>query len=287
MSIKNFTVISQAIKNKSDGLIKYVKYLNNPKEKSHIRKNTNIIKIFNSSEKENDFIKKCCSEALSLDLKNQEAGKGGRPIGSYAISFDFILPKNTIRPTKEQWREITQDLFKELKNGIDEELSQDHFYSNIHDQDNPHINVLVSKVIGGKRSRKLDQKALLSKLKTQFNKSVLKHCNFDYKDYKPINENLGPRLQNWEYEKVLIDKAFKQFKTLCDYIENDNRIRSDSTKKRLLKTLQKLPEESQGKILNPFAESENKALKELSRELKIELKTPVLPEPDSTKPKNK
>ncbi len=88
------------MKGKTSGLIKYINYLNNPNEESHIRKNTQIINIFNKN-KESAFIKKCCEEAITLDMANQEKNLGGRPVESYAVSFDLVLPKNTIRPTKE------------------------------------------------------------------------------------------------------------------------------------------------------------------------------------------
>ncbi|MDW2083919.1 hypothetical protein R7Z37_27760, partial [Vibrio sp. 1640] len=176
--IKNWTVTSEAVKNKTSGLIKYINYLNNPNIDKHA--NTEIKNIFKDPDKASNFIKKCSEEAISLDLKNAENGKGGRPVESYAVSFDFILPKGTIRPTVEQWRAIAKDIYKVVKTGVDGNLTQDHVYMNIHDQDHPHLNLVVSKIIDGNRERKIDQKAILSKMKLQFNKSVLDHCDFDY-----------------------------------------------------------------------------------------------------------
>ncbi|MCF9945330.1 hypothetical protein J7994_23710, partial [Vibrio parahaemolyticus] len=145
--IKNWTVTSEAVKNKTSGLIKYINYLNNPNIDKHA--NTEIKNIFKDHRKGSKFIKKCAEEAISLDLKNAENGKGGRPVDSYAVSFDFILPKNTIRPTEDQWKAIAKDIFKVVKSGVDGNLTQDHVYMNIHDQDNPHLNLVVSKIIDG------------------------------------------------------------------------------------------------------------------------------------------
>lgn len=196
--IKNWTVTSQAVKNKTSGLIKYISYLNNPKAENH--ENTEIKNIFSSPNKASNFISKCSQESISLDLKNAENGKGGRPVDSYAVSFNFVLPKNTIRPTVAQWQAIAKDIYKVVKSSVDGNLTQDHVFMNIHDQDNPHLNLVVSKIIDGKRERKIDQKAILSKMKLQFNKSVLDHCNFDYKDYVPQEHNLGARQRNWQLE---------------------------------------------------------------------------------------
>jgi type IV secretory pathway VirD2 relaxase len=267
--IKNWTVTSEAVKNKTSGLIKYINYLNNPNVDKH--ENTEIKNIFKDPDKGSKFIKKCSEEAISLDLKNAENGKGGRPVESYAVSFDFILPKNTIRPTEDQWKAIARDIYKVVKSSVDGNLTQDHVYMNIHDQDNPHLNLVVSKIIDGNRERKIDQKAILSKMKLQFNKSVLDHCDFDYKDYVPQETNLGPRQKTWQLDIKKLEKAHKQLKSLCEYINENNQKRINSTKNRMVKTLSQISENNQNEFFSHTEEIEDPYTKEILKEIREEI----------------
>lgn len=267
--IKNWTVTSEAVKNKTSGLIKYINYLNNPNDPNHT--NTEIKNIFGNPDKANKFIKKCCEEAISLDLTNAENGKGGRPVESYAVSFDFILPKNTIRPTVEQWKAIAKDIYKVVKSGVDGNLTQEHVYMNIHDQDNPHLNLVVSKIIDGQRERKIDQKAILSKMKLQFNKSVLEHCNFDYQDYVPENNNLGKRKKRWQNDIKLLEKAHNQFEKLIEYANENNQKRINSTKNRMVKTLSQISENNQNEFFDQANEIEDPVMKAAIDDIRREL----------------
>lgn len=269
--IKNWTVTSMAVKGKTSGLIKYINYLNNPNEESHIRKNTQIINIFNKN-KESAFIKKCCEEAITLDMANQEKNLGGRPVESYAVSFDLVLPKNTIRPTTDQWKSIAKDIYKTIAGRTDGKLTQEHVYMNIHDQDNPHLNVVVSKILDGKRERKIDQKAMLNAIKMQFNKSVLEHCNFDYRDYIPVNENLGKRLEDWQFqqqkESKAIEKVFKQFEKLVDYVNESNEARINSTKNRIKKSMEQLSDENKIRVLDTMDDTLDPSFQETLSDIK-------------------
>ena len=195
------------------------------------------------------------SEVTELDLKNK-SNKGGRPVAGYIQSFNFILPKNTIKPTQEQWKAISRDLFKVLAKDLDIKPSElkKNVFINLHDQDNPHINLAISKVINGTRIRKVDQKSLLSKLKTQFNNSVLQHCDYDYRSYKPTSTEVGKRTDKWLHSLKLLTQAQKQFKALADYIDNNNQKRVLSTENRIAKTLCRVD----------YSEAE-KAFKELSQ----------------------
>lgn len=235
MAIKNFTVTAKTIKGKRKGLIDYVQYLHNEKAQSH--QNTDILHIYGNG---NDFIKKCSEEALELEMKNQQNRKGGRPPEGLAVSFNFVLPHDTIRPTQDEWKKIGKDLALALKDNIDARIQKNHVFMNVHDQSNPHLNMCVSKFMNAERIREVDQKQLLSKLKTQFNQSVLKHCDFDYKDYIPESEKLGKRKQRWQLDKELTEKALEQFKRLVDYINKDNQKRINSTENRLVQTISKI-----------------------------------------------
>jgi len=204
MGIKNFTVTTQRVKGRSDGLIKYTNYLNNEKAPSH--KNTKILDIGGNYDV---FLKNTILNTTKFDNENK---KGGRKVESYAQSFNFILPPEVPNPTIEQWKLIYKDLVFKAKNTLeikDNTTSKFamHCYANIHDQTNPHLNLLIPRIYDKERLHKLDQKNLLSELKKEFNRSVMQHCNIDFKSYKPTQQNVGKRRKKWQLEQEQSIKA--------------------------------------------------------------------------------
>ena len=109
MNIKNWTVTTQRIKNKGDGLAEYASYLVSQKHQNH--RETNIIPISGSF---NSFVNNTIKETLEFDKNNK---KGGRKVESYAQSFNFILPPPH-KPTISQWENITKDLLVTLCNEL-------------------------------------------------------------------------------------------------------------------------------------------------------------------------
>lgn len=203
MSLKNFVVTTQRVKSKSDGLIQYVNYLNNEKAPSH--KNTKIIEISKNPE---SFLKNTIINTVNFDNNNK---KGGRKVESLAQSFNFILPPKVDNPTEEQWILIYKDLVTKAKNTLEIDGKTSDFarscYVNIHEQKNPHLNLLIPRIYEDKRLHALDQKNLLIQLKKEFNRSVLQHCNIDFKAYKPDQQNVGKRRKKWQLDQDQARKA--------------------------------------------------------------------------------
>lgn len=203
MGIKNFTVTTQRVKDKADGLIGYANYLNNEKAPSH--KNTKILTIGKNFD---DFLKNTIINTMNFDNENK---KGGRKVESYAQSFNFILPPDVPNPSIDQWKLIYKDLVLKAKNTLEIKGGTSEFakscYANIHDQANPHLNLLIPRIYEKERLHALDQKKLLGELKKEFNKSVLKHCNIDFKSYKPNQQNVGKRRKKWQLEQEQSIKA--------------------------------------------------------------------------------
>lgn len=203
MGIKNFTVTTQRVKGRSDGLIKYTNYLNNEKAPSH--KNTKILRMFSGYD---EFLKNTILNTTKFDNENK---KGGRKVESYAQSFNFILPPDVQNPSFEQWKSIYKDLIRKSKevleiDGLTKEFAKS-CYANIHDQANPHLNLLIPRIYKNERLHALDQKTLLSQLKKEFNRSVMQHCNIDFKSYKPTQQNVGKRRKKWQLEQEQSIKA--------------------------------------------------------------------------------
>jgi hypothetical protein len=200
MSIKNWTVTTERVKNKSEGLSEYTSYLVSSKHKNH--KNTEIVEIFNKDH--NLFLNNTIREVIEFDANNK---KGGRKVESYAQSFNFILPPPH-KPTPEQWQKIGRDLvgviYKELQIKEDKNIFGNSCFINLHDQANPHLNMLVPRIFKGERLADLDRKNVLAKLKLQFNQSVMKHCEIDHTQHKPLRSNVGSRksAQRYAYDKA-------------------------------------------------------------------------------------
>lgn len=200
MSIKNWTVTTQRVKKKSEGLSEYASYLVSQKHENH--KNTEIYALFNSEH--NKFLNDTINEVLDFDAKNK---KGGRKVESFAQSFNFILPPPH-KPTPEQWQKIARDLVETIHTELSIKSDLTSFgrscFINVHDQANPHLNMLIPRIFQGERLADLDRKNVLAKVKLQFNKSVLKHCNIDHTNHKPLRVNVGRRktAQGYAYAKA-------------------------------------------------------------------------------------
>lgn len=205
MSIKNWIVTTERVKNKDTGLSEYTSYLVSQKHQNH--RETEIIPI---SGHFNAFINNTIKETLEFDGKNK---KGGRKVESYAQSFNFILPPPH-KPSKENWEKIANDLLKVIHQELNIKADYKKFgascFLNIHDQANPHLNMLIPRIFDGQRLADLDRKNVLAKLKLQFNQSVLKHCQIDHEKHNPLRKNVGKRKtkQQYDYEnsKKMIEK---------------------------------------------------------------------------------
>lgn len=218
MTIKNWFVRSERIKDKHGGLIKYGKYLVNMEHANH--KNTeSIIPVYGNIE---HFIRTCSNEAVSLDLENSQK-KGGRPVQSYAQSFVFSLPPSVVKPTQDEWKSITSDILKELAKKLDIDINdfKGRVFANVHDQDNPHLNLVVSRVVQGKTLKTLDQKGTIGVAKKAFNAASLARCGLDVSAYEPLQTNVGPHLAKWQLQQQDSEKALKEIGLKSKAFDND------------------------------------------------------------------
>jgi len=218
MTIKNWFVRSERIKDKHGGLIKYGKYLVNMEHANH--KNTeSIIPVYGNIE---HFIRTCSNEAVSLDLENSQK-KGGRPVQSYAQSFVFSLPPSVVKPTPDEWKSIPSDILKELAKKLDIDINdfKGRVFANVHDQDNPHLNLVVSRVVQGKALKSLDQKGTIGVAKKAFNAASLARCGLDVSAYEPLQTNVGPHLAKWQLQQKDSEKALKEIGLKSKAFDND------------------------------------------------------------------
>lgn len=104
-------------------------------------------------------------------------------------------------------RDLVGVIHKELKIKEDKNIFGNSCFINLHDQANPHLNMLVPRIFKGERLADLDRKNVLAKLKLQFNQSVMKHCEIDHTHHKPLRSNVGRRksAQSYAYDKAKED----------------------------------------------------------------------------------
>ncbi|MBD8495597.1 hypothetical protein [Pseudomonas syringae] len=198
--IKNWTVISERITGKAGGTADYASYLVSLKHKNH--KNTTILPMLNSTI--DNFLKRTIYNTVTFDSQNE---KGGRKVESYSQSFNFVLPPPN-KPTEEQWKKICIDMVKQAHSTLEIEDEPSEFlkylFVNVHDQTNPHLNMIIPRIYKAERLRNLDQKKIIIDLKKEFNRSVLKHCEIDFREHKPQKQRLGKRRRGWQMDQ---DKA--------------------------------------------------------------------------------
>jgi hypothetical protein len=185
--LKNWTVVTQPIKQKGVGLLKYLRYLVSDDHKNHKGKTT-IKPIFGNIER---FYLKTVLNITKQELLTAKRKKGGRGFNSFAQSVCFSLPPDLpVEITLEQWKLISKDIVIELINflNVSAEEMKDHLFINLHDQDNPHLNMIIGKVINGETRIELQQKSIVRVLKHAFNLSVLKRVGLDHCQYQPATK---------------------------------------------------------------------------------------------------
>lgn len=201
--IKNWTVITQPVKDADIGLIKRERYLTNIKHPNH-RKTRQIISLFGSA-KTTQRIALAGADYRANQSLNQK--RGGRPLSSYAMEFCLSLPKE-IRPTQEQWKNIITHCCKSIARKLnlspeERQVFGQYIRAVIHQQNNnsnDHVHLIIGKVIKGNLHKELQQKSITKHLKLAYNAAVYHYLNITPKHYNPVSKNYGKRLEMWRYQ---------------------------------------------------------------------------------------
>lgn len=203
-TIKNWTVVTERVKDKANGLQTYQSYLNAVNHKNH--KNTEIIPITDNGA---EFFAYASKNAMQRDLDIEKARKGGRKIESYAQGFNLTLP-HEFQPTANQWKMIFLKVRNELKEHL--EIDNTCFYANVHKENkkNSHLNILISRCHNAKVIEKLDQKNTIVKIKDSFTQAVLDICEISPSMYqKKSNKKTSKRLSRNAYQYKLKREEIK------------------------------------------------------------------------------
>lgn len=217
----NFTVKAQALRGGVSGLTDYASYLQSNKPESHA--NTEILNLFPKHPNYKEFCNNTIMNIMDVQENNK---KGGRAFNSYGTSFVCSLPPTVKKPTEKEWQEIAKqiviqihaEIFKQTEPKIDEKTGKpkkDLRYSgeipkisdfvkslmiNVHNQSNPHLNIIIPAVYGGERLKRADQPATLFAIKNTFTKQALLVAGIDYDAYEPKERNVGKQ-SKWQIEQ--------------------------------------------------------------------------------------
>lgn len=253
--LKNYFVRSEPIKSGSRGLVGYVNYLKDKEHKNHKDRTSEIIPLHG---REDNFLDTVVGEADKLQLQRDKAKKGGRPISSLAQSFVFAMPSDFVgKPDKKQYKAMAKDMLKVIADRLDLPLSslQNHCFINVHVNDNnPHINIVVGRVIDGQNYEKiLTRPSTTNALKRESGRTVKRHLGLDINKYQPLlppGTTKGARwdelnkMNNFKIEekkdffkkvalineklKGLIEKVSnKADQTSVDFVNEENELKSE------------------------------------------------------------
>lgn len=198
--IKNWLVRCEALQDES-ALMKTSLYIDSKANPKH--ENTEITGILNNPKK---FIRNSLNAFNNKRNSQLAEKKKGRVVAKTGSSWIFSLPPG-YEPTKQQWKEISKDIFEEfskyLTPNITREIFKEHSIIRLHEEEgkNPHLHMLISNVMLNEVQRDLTRKPALNSLKTAFRKSVLKNAGFSNKDYTPL-DNPTPKKQVDKKEKI-------------------------------------------------------------------------------------
>ncbi|MCS0314269.1 hypothetical protein [Vibrio diabolicus] len=225
--LKNWTIITQAVKHGAEGVLVREKYLTSQNHPNH-RLTDNLISIIGNKETSKRIA--LAGEEFRVNQHLYQK-KGGRPLSSYAVEYCLTLPKGC-RPTTKQWQEIVKDCcvtLAKLVNLSNTEVKQyqKQIRAVLHQQDQSikqgtgdHVHLIIGKVVGARVLKELQQKKATKTLKQAFNAAVLKHIGISNSNYKPYKSNRGGRLENYKYHKQELDKILNVQKDISG-LQND------------------------------------------------------------------
>lgn len=200
---KTWTVTVEPVTGGINGLSEYGNYLHNMGHKNHTK--TNVISLFGDF---NHLAGKCLTSALAIDGKNR---KGGPRMKSLAMSYVFSLPP-VFKPSPDEWKLIAKDLIRAVTKKLDLPANKwkDFIFTNLHEQNNSHLNMVISKTFEGAILDKVDQKGMISLAKQVFTQSVATHCKVVTDDYEIVRQTPKTRpgrLPKWQYDLQLAQEA--------------------------------------------------------------------------------
>ncbi|EGR2843608.1 hypothetical protein DBT73_RS23085 [Vibrio parahaemolyticus] len=279
MSIKNWFVRSEAIKNKEQGTLVYAHYLIDEYHPNH-KSRTKVHILHNNPVQ---VALTAIDQAYRIDKRNAQQRKGGRPVSSYTQSFVFALPE-TIKLTKTQWRGVSKAIINDLATQLDipAKTLLNHCSLVLHQQTNPHLNIIVSRGIDERSyQQELTRPSTTNLLKRTFNKAML-DLGYSFEDYQPKSK-ANKKLKRWQelnHKEKTINKAKKQLEKLIQASQSNDTKNINRQTNRLNKTIDQL---SPSDVLEADKQQALDEIRSALGELKETNQKPVLTEENQNK----
>lgn len=277
--LKNWTVTTQPVRHGSDGVIMRERYLINKKHANH--KNTErLISIIGDSNTSNKIALSGEEFRINQQLYSR---RGGRPLSSFAMEYCLTLPKG-YRPTPKQWLSIVKDCslaLARLCNLNKDEFNQykQQIRAVLHQQiqdgkgSGDHVHLIISKVVGNRVLKQLQQKKSTRLIKQAFNQSVLKNVGISHESYIPLEKEKGRRLSTWQYqhqkatESLEIEKIISKMQQKIDKWLKAKGENNERQIKRQKNRLTKIYNELKDKNLS---EQQKEKINKINNKLKIQ-----------------
>ncbi|WP_146146584.1 hypothetical protein [Photobacterium leiognathi] len=227
--MKGWTVRTEVVKNKAEGLAKREFYLTDKDHSNH--KNTSAIIELLGSEKTVEHIANFVYRYNKCKTLNQEKG---RKVESFAVEFTLNLPK-IYSPTLKQWTLIVEHCLADIANACNIEKKELINISRavLHQQEKKgdHIHLLVGKVtVDNIYLRNLQRKCVTNAVKESFNMATKKYCGIDwvyYRDFILTKQKYRNRktVPSWKIKAKhayeVIDEKYHQTIKLRENIKNE------------------------------------------------------------------
>nr|WP_229649989.1 hypothetical protein [Vibrio splendidus]MCC4882335.1 hypothetical protein [Vibrio splendidus] len=277
--LKNWTVTTQPVRHGSDGVIMRERYLINKKHANH--KNTErLISIIGDSNTSNKIALSGEEFRINQQLYSR---RGGRPLSSFAMEYCLTLPKG-YRPTPKQWLSIVKDCslaLARLCNLNKDEFNQykQQIRAVLHQQiqdgkgSGDHVHLIISKVVGNRVLKQLQQKKSTRLIKQAFNQSVLKNVGISHESYIPLEKEKGRRLSTWQYQhqkatesleiEKIISKMQQQIDKWLEVKGENNERQIKRQKNRLTKIYNELKDKN-------LSEQQKEKINKINNKLKIQ-----------------
>lgn len=248
--IKNFTLITQPVKNGFDGVLTRERYFLAANHPNHSR-TEEIIELIGSKKTSLNIAMN--GERYKLHQKVR-SNRRGRPISSYAVEFCLTLPKS-YRPTNEQWVKVAKECVFALAyhlnlSGSDKEAFYKGVRAVCHRQRQDgkgagdHVHLLIGKVVNNVVLTDLQKKSATSTIKIAFNQAVAKHLSINVEEYRPCELSRGKRLEKWSHtlneKSKLEERLQKQIAKWNQAKELGDLKQLKRQKNRIKKTLEEL-----------------------------------------------
>ncbi|WP_407559231.1 DUF3450 domain-containing protein [Vibrio parahaemolyticus] len=226
--IKNWTVITQPVRNGSDGVACRERYLMSIKHPNH--KYTSEILNIIGNDKTTRYIALIGEQ---YRLRQQMSGKPGRHLSSYAMEYCLTLPKG-ISPTNNEWEKIINYCCNSLMKLCKVTQNQEFYFKKniravLHKQDQTsksgsgdHVHLILGKVLAGANTRvlkELQSKKATSILKSSFNTAVLNYVGLSYRDYTPSEINKTKKIEIWKHHNIENKKTSDELSRIQKQIE--------------------------------------------------------------------